>query len=101
MNSTQVVLAWVIDWEVAFKWLPAAGAFATLFAVIITMTMTWWTHHQRATFEMVDRMYSLCHTVHAHLMKDWRLMHLFAIGEDAYRTSCARIKVSLKEEELI
>lgn len=99
MTTCQTALAWVVDWEMVFKWLPAAGAFATLAAVTVTMTMTWWTHHQRATFEMIDRMYSLCHTVHGHLLKDWRLMHLFIIGNDPYSTSCERIKNSFDEKE--
>jgi hypothetical protein len=79
---------YVIDWAVAVP----------LLAVIITMAMTWWTHHQRATFEMIDRMYALCHTIHGHLMNDWRLMHIFTIDKDAYDASCAHITASLAKD---
>jgi hypothetical protein len=54
------------------------------FAVIVALFLTWRTHSQRATFDMIDRLYSLCHILHAHLFANWQLAHLFCVGVEDY-----------------
>jgi len=73
-----------VDWELTFKAIAAAG-------ILITLSFTWRSHQQRTTFEMIDRLYSLCHTLQGHMLHEWRLSHLFCIGGAVYEDTKARI----------
>ncbi len=75
-------------WVIVEFWLKVIGAIGVFFALI----MTYRTHAERATFEMIDRLYSLCHTLEAHALRDWYLAHLFCIGVTEYEQVKGRIK---------
>jgi len=78
-------------WEFWLKIVAAA-------AVIPTLFLTWWTHRQRSTFEMIDRLYSLCHILQSHMLHEWRISHLFCIGTDVYLETTRRIRSSVTDE---
>jgi hypothetical protein len=59
-------------------WLKVLGVIGGLFALILT----WRTHAERATFEMIDRLYSLCHVLENHALANWHMAHLFCISKD-------------------
>jgi hypothetical protein len=80
--------------EVIEFWLKVFGVFGAL----IALTVTWRTHAERATFEMIDRLYTLCHTLQAHALREWYLAHLFCIGEGEYNSVKARIKMQASTE---
>jgi hypothetical protein len=69
------LLGYAVDW-------PATGQLLGAIIALIAISLTWLTHRQRVTFEMIDRLYSLCHTLEGLLMKEPRLSHLFCIGAD-------------------
>ncbi len=79
--------------EFAIKVIGAIG-------VIFALLMTWRTHAERATFEMIDRLYTLCHTLESHLLKDWRLAHLFCIGDEDYHRTKQRVAEGLSPDAL-
>ena len=76
--------------------------FLTAIGIIVSLLGTWWTHQQRATFDMIDGIYGLCHTLHGHLRNEWRLSHLFCIGDEVYYETRDRIAKSpnLPKDEL-
>jgi hypothetical protein len=61
-------------------------------AALIALIVTWRTHADRATFEMIDRLYTLCHALEAHALREWYLAHLFCVGEQEYGLVRARIR---------
>jgi hypothetical protein len=76
-------------------WLKVLGGFGVLLAVLLT----WWTHAQRATFEMIDKLYSLCHVLVNHALATWQLAHLFYIGEKEYESVKERIRDRVAGDE--
>jgi hypothetical protein len=52
---------------------------------------TWKSHLDRATFDMIDKLYSLCHTLESHALKEWKVSHLFCVGMAEYNSVKARI----------
>jgi hypothetical protein len=76
-------------WALIEPWLKVVGAVAVIFALLLT----WRTHAERTTFEMIDRLYSLCHTLEAHALRDWHLSHLLCIGGEEYEQVKGRIKL--------
>ena len=77
-----------VDWKLA---VPAAG-------IAVGLLGTWWTHQQRATFDMIDGIYALCQNLHARLLTDWRLGHLFCITPAVYYETRDRIAEASKNE---
>ena len=77
--------------ELGLKVLGGVGA-------LIGLTLAWRAHADRSTFEMIDRLYTLCHTLQSYPLKDWRLAHLFSIGRDEYHRVTARIRQQLLDE---
>ena len=77
-------LGYTVDWDLTFKGVAAIG-------IPVTLVFTWWTHQQRSTFEMIDRLYSLCHTLQNHMLHEWRLSHLFCISAEVYDDTSRRI----------
>jgi hypothetical protein len=57
-----------MDIELIFKIFGGIGVVSTLF-------LTWRTNAERATFDMIDRSYSLCLALEEHLLREWRLSH--------------------------
>lgn len=45
---------------------------------------SWKSHLDRATFDMIDKLYSLCHTLEQHALKEWNVSHLFCVGMEEY-----------------
>jgi hypothetical protein len=80
------------QWDLILKVLGTVGITLGLF-------LNWRTHSERSTFEMIDRLYSLCHTLEAHLLRDWRLSHLFCIGREDYERVKARVAEGVKADE--
>ena len=68
-------------------WLKVLAVIGGLGALLLT----WRTHAQRATFEMIDRLYSLCHVLESHALATWQLTHLFCIGKEEYEWVKGRI----------
>jgi len=64
----------------------------TIPIAVWSLRTTWRTHLERSTFEMVDRMYSLCHILQDHVQRDWRVAHLHCIGKVPYYRTAAIIK---------
>jgi len=64
----------------------------TVLAALVAMVVTWRTHADRTTFEMIDRLYTLCHALEAHALRDWYLAHLYCIGAGEYEVVKARIR---------
>jgi len=91
--------AYVVDWDKILRWLPITSAVATMIALIVTMTMTRLANNERATFEMIDKVYSLCHTLHGHLIREWQLIHLFTTTEASYWSSRRHIDGDYNEEQ--
>jgi hypothetical protein len=79
----------------SYEWLKVIGALSFLGAWFLT----WRTHSERATFEMIDRLYTLCHTLQAHLLREWRLSHLFCIGEHDYEQMKTKVAEGLEPKE--
>ena len=50
-------------------WLKVGGTVVALLALCVAVA----SHAQRVTFEMIDRLYSLCHALQAHALRDWYL----------------------------
>jgi hypothetical protein len=86
--------AWpyAVDWDLTVKAIGAVG-------IPITLGITWWAHRQRTTFEMVDRLYSLCHILQGHMLHEWRLSHLFCISDVAYSNTVERIAAATQSAE--
>lgn len=63
-----------------------------------TIWVAWRGHEERAMFDMIDRLYSLCHTLEAHLLTDWQLSHLFAITPGEYERVKKLIQSSVTAE---
>ena len=84
LSAIESVLGYDVDWDLTFKGIAAIG-------IPFTLSMTWWTHRQRSMFEMIDRLYSLCHTLQGHMLHEWRLSHLFCIGGSAYAEAVEKI----------
>jgi hypothetical protein len=82
--AVESLLPYPVDWELTFKAIAAVG-------IPVGLILTWWTHSQRSTFEMIDRLYSLCHTLQGHALREWRLSHLYCIGPDVYEQTKQRI----------
>jgi len=74
-------------------WLKVVGVIGALFA----LSLTWRTHAERATFEMIDRLYTLCHTLEGHALRDWYLAHLFCVGTTEYESAKKSIKESIQK----
>jgi hypothetical protein len=81
-----------IDWELTFKAIAAVG-------IPIGLILTWWTHSQRSTFEMIDRLYSLCHTLQGHALREWRLSHLYCIGSDLYDETRNQVQAGITDPQ--
>jgi hypothetical protein len=81
-------------WVVAEFWIKVVGAIA----VVTALLLTWRTHAERATFEMIDRLYSLCHALESHALRDWYLAHLFCIGAEEYEQVKGRIKQQVQAD---
>ena len=81
-----------MDYELLIK---IVGAFG----ITLGLLLNWRTHSERSTFEMIDRLYSLCHTLEAHLLRDWRLSHLFCIGAEDYEQMRRSVAEGLTPEE--
>jgi hypothetical protein len=73
--------------EVEF-WLKVVGGIG----VLIALTLTWRTHTERATFDMIDRLYTLCHALETHALRDWYLAHLFCVGAKEYESVKEHVK---------
>jgi hypothetical protein len=82
--AVESLLPYPVDWELTAKAIAAVG-------IPIGLILTWWTHSQSSTFEMIDRLYSLCHTLQGHALREWRLSHLYCIGPDLYEQTKQRI----------
>lgn len=85
------LLDYTVDW-------PATGQLLGAIVALIAISLTWLTHRQRVTFEMIDRLYSLCHTLEGLLMKEPRLSHLFCVGagdRSIYTDTVRRIAASV------
>lgn len=76
-------------------WLKIIGAFG----ITVGLLLNWRTHSERTTFEMIDRLYSLCHTLESHLLREWRLSHLFCIGKADYKLTKERVTEGLSLDE--
>ena len=61
-------------------------------AALIALVVTWRTHADRTTFEMIDRLYTLCHALEAHALREWYLAHRYCIGPAEYEVVKARIR---------
>jgi hypothetical protein len=68
-------------------WLKVAAGLT----IVPTLVFAWWTHRQKSTFEMIDKLYSLCHILQNHMLHEWRLSHLFCIGSDIYEQTVQQI----------
>jgi hypothetical protein len=68
------------DYDAIEFWLKLVGGLAAVFA----LAATWRSHSERSTFEMIDKLYTLCHALVAHAMRDYYLSHMFAIGDKEY-----------------
>jgi hypothetical protein len=73
--------------EVEF-WLKVVGGIG----VLIALTLTWRTHTERATFDMIDRLYTLCHALETHALRNWYLAHLFCVGAKEYESVKEHVK---------
>lgn len=82
-------------WIADVNW-PATVAAA---GVVASLLGTWWTHQQRATYDMIDGIYSLCHRLHEELHAEWRLSHLFCIGDTTYLEVRDRIASTVDARE--
>jgi hypothetical protein len=71
-----------------------------IFGVILALLLNWRAHAERSTFDMIDKMYSLCHTLESHLLKEWYLSHLFCIDDDEYYKTKTIIAKKVKEEQI-
>ena len=67
---------------------------------VVALLLTWLTHAQRSNFDMIDRMYSLCHTLEGHVLKEWRVGHLFAITQAEYESVKRRIEVHTQDADV-
>lgn len=67
---------------------------------IVSLLVTWLTHQQRAIFDMIDDVYSLCHKLHGHLLNEWRLTHLFCIDRTGYTHARTRIESTLDHTDV-
>jgi hypothetical protein len=76
-------------------WLKLLGVIGALGA----LALTWRTHAQRATFEMIDRLYSSCHVLVGHALTTWQLAHLFCIGQEEYQRVKERIRNQVAGDE--
>jgi hypothetical protein len=72
----------------------------TFVGVVAALLLTWLTHMERADFEMIDRLYALCYTLEAHVLKNWFLAHLFCIGVEEYQLLKKRIIEKLTDPSL-
>jgi hypothetical protein len=81
------------DFDIEF-WLKLVGGLAAL----IALAATWRTHSERSTFEMIDKLYTLCHALVAHAMRDPFLSHLFAITNKEYEEVKVAIQNNIKPE---
>jgi hypothetical protein len=59
-------------------------AVVTVFAVVLTLVWTAWSYARQATSEMIDRMYSLCHSLQRDALREWCVSHLYCIGYAEY-----------------
>ena len=76
----------------------AATGVVGLFLALRNQYLTLITHKERATFDMVDKMYSLCYTVQGQLFSNWKLSHLYCIGIDEYQRRVNAIKSTLGDQ---
>jgi hypothetical protein len=70
------------------------------FSVVLALLLNWRTHAERSTYDMIDKLYSLCHTLESHLLKEWYLSHLFCIDDDEYYKTKATIMQKVKDEQI-
>jgi len=82
-------------WDIVELVLKVFGAIG----VIIALFLTWRTHAERATFEMIDRLYALGHELHLTVIKDWRLAHLKSIKAEDYEQMKALVSAGLKDAQ--
>lgn len=80
--------------DVAVFWLNVFG----VVGAVVALLLNWRAHAERASFEMIDRLYALCHTLEADLMKEWYLAHLFCIGDGEYSIVKSKIQVQVARE---
>jgi hypothetical protein len=66
--------------------------------IIIAFAATVLTHNQRNTFEMIDRVYGQCHALQGRILDEWRLSHMYCIGDLTYADMTKRIEASLHAE---
>jgi hypothetical protein len=76
------------NYQIAEFWIKVI----TLVGAVVALFLTWRTHAERARFEMIDRVYSVCQTLEAHALRDGFLAHLFCIGIEEYQRVKARIR---------
>src|SRR5580658_8515264 len=82
---------------------PTADFVIKMAGSVLALTalfLTWRTHSERTTFEMIYRVYSLCHTLENHLLRDWQLSHLFCIRREDYERTKECIRASVNPLEL-
>lgn len=82
-------------WNVTELILQVLGAVG----IITALFLTWRTHAERATFEMIDRLYTLGHELHLTVVKDWRLAHLKAVRASDYEKTKAIVSAGLSDEQ--
>jgi hypothetical protein len=85
----------------AWLWKEISGQPSTTLAaigIISAFTATVLTHIQRNTFEMIDRVYGQCHALQGRILDEWRLSHMYCIGELTYADMTKRIEASLHAE---
>ena len=66
---------------------------------IVAFTLSWRAHQERSSFEMVDKMYSLCHLVQDHVQKAWYLAHLHCIDANTYHRTAELIRARTREDK--
>ncbi|MBL0183897.1 MAG: hypothetical protein IPP96_17070 [Chitinophagaceae bacterium] len=69
-----------------------------IFFALRNQYLTRVTHAERSTFEMIDKLYNLCHTIEKTLLDDWRLSHMFCMGKDEYLKRRFDIEKSMESD---
>ena len=82
-------------WDIVELVLKVLGAIG----IIVALFLTWRTHAERATFDMIDSLYALGHELHLAVLKDWRLAHLKSIEAEDYEQTKALVAAGLKDEQ--
>ena len=85
-----------LNWARGVDWASTVAAVG----IVASLLGMWWTHQQRATFDMIDGIYGLCHRLHVELHSEWRLSHLFCIGEETYAEARARVASGVASDDI-